>query len=74
MRTYVSPRCGDEVGVLGLCVPGEWAVLGAISAAHHGQAIFWANRASRGPLGGLREVYVGMVLEGEKNLTKRDWG
>jgi hypothetical protein len=29
--------------VLCLGVPGAWAVLGAISAAHHGQAIFWAN-------------------------------
>ncbi len=60
--------------MLGLGVPGAWAVLGAISAAHHGQAIFWANCASRGPLGGLREVYVGMIIEGGENLTKRDWG
>ena len=47
--------------MLGLGVPGAWAVLGAISAAHHGQAIFWANHASGGPLGGLHDVYVGMV-------------
>jgi hypothetical protein len=33
---------GDEVGVLGLGVPGAWAVLGAISPAHHGRKIFWA--------------------------------
>jgi hypothetical protein len=29
--------------------------------SHHGQAIFWANHASGGPLGGLHDVYVGMV-------------
>jgi hypothetical protein len=47
--------------VLGLGVPRAWAVLGAISVAHHGQAIFWANGASRGPIGGLLEGYVGIV-------------
>jgi hypothetical protein len=47
--------------VLGLGVPRAWAVLGAISATHHGRAIFWANPASRGPLGGLLKGYVGIV-------------
>ena len=47
--------------MLGLGVIRAWAVLGAISAAHHGQPIFWANPASRGPLGGLLEGYVGIV-------------
>jgi hypothetical protein len=47
--------------VIGLGVPGAWVVLGAISTMHHGQTILGANRASRGPLGGLREVYVEMI-------------
>jgi hypothetical protein len=60
--------------VLGLGVARALAVLGAISAAHHGRAIFWANHASRGPLDGVREVYVGIVQKRKKNLTTRNWG
>jgi hypothetical protein len=58
--------------VLGLDAARALAVLGAISAVHHGRAIFWASHASRGPLDGVREVYVGIVQKREKNLTARN--
>ena len=55
------PWCGDDVDVLDLGAAIAWVMLGAISAAHHGWTIFSANRASRGPLDGVREVNVGTV-------------
>ncbi len=60
--------------MLGLGVARALAVLGAVSAAHHGRAIFWANHASRGSLDEVREVYVGIVQKRKKNLTMRNWG
>ena len=37
------PWCGDDVDALGLGAARIWAMLGAISAPHHGRPIFWAN-------------------------------
>ena len=34
--------CGDDVDVLGLGAAMILVMLGAISAPHHGRAIFWA--------------------------------
>jgi hypothetical protein len=54
--------------VLGLGVPGAWAVLGAIFAAHHGQAIF-------GPIVLQEALLAGYEFgRGGKNLMKRDRG
>jgi hypothetical protein len=39
-QTYVSPWCVDNVDALTLAVSLTHTVLGAISAAHHGRAIF----------------------------------
>ena len=36
------PWCGDDVDALGLGAARIWAMLGAISAPHHGRPIFWA--------------------------------
>jgi hypothetical protein len=36
------PWCGDDAYALGLGATGAYAMLGAISVAHHGSAIFWA--------------------------------
>ncbi len=56
--------------MLGLGVTRALVVLGAISPAHHGRAIFWANHASRGPLDGVQEVYVGIVQKRKKILRR----
>ena len=53
--------------MLDLGVPGALAVLGAISAAHHGQAIFLANCAQRRGYYWYIDRYVGIVRNrGEK--------
>ena len=39
-QTNVSPWCVDDVDALTLAVSLPHTVLGAISAAHHGRAIF----------------------------------
>jgi hypothetical protein len=47
-QTNVSPWCVDDVDALTLAVSLPHTVLGAISAAHHGRAIFAVRSWRRG--------------------------
>jgi hypothetical protein len=55
------PWCGDDVDALGLGAARIWAMLGAISAPHHGRPIFWANCESTKPFLEYVDLYVGLV-------------
>ena len=55
------PWCGDDVGALGLGAATASAMLGAISVAHHGRAIFWAYCESEVSYLWYVGRYVGLV-------------
>ncbi len=60
--------------MLDLGVPGALAVLGAISAAHHGQAIFFANCAQRRGYYWYVDRYVGIVRNMGGEMSRRTIG
>ena len=55
------PWCGGDIDALGLGAATIWVMLGAISVAHHGWLIFWANGASREVYVQYVDLYVGLV-------------
>ena len=60
--------------MLGLGVPGALAVLGAISAAHHGRATFLGQSHVKRPSWQATRGQRRNSTEEGKNLTMRNWG
>ena len=69
------PLCGGDIDALGLgAAMIWWAMLGAISAAHHGWANFPANGASREVYVQYVDLYVGLVRYRRKKFLRRTNG
>ena len=68
------PWCGGDIDALGLGAAMIWAMLGAISAAHHGWANFPANGASREVYVQYVDLYVGLVQYRRKTYLQRTNG
>ena len=66
------PWCGDDVDALGLGTTIAWVMLGAISAAHHGRAIFWAYCESEVSFMVRRTLRRISMNSKKKNLTNHN--
>ena len=63
------PWCGDDVDALGLGAAMILVMLGAISAPHHGRAIFWAYCEAEVGVLTLHRSYVGFGMKSTKKVS-----
>ena len=63
------PWCGDDVDALGLGAAMILVMLGAISAPHHGRAIFWAYCEAEEGVLTLHRSYVGFGMKSTKKVS-----